>query len=520
MEQRLLKSLLSTSAYQEPTSSVHLLQTHVSYLFITDHYVYKIKKPVDFGFLNFTTLDRRRFYCNEEVRLNSRLCPDIYLGVVEVREEAGVALFAGNGKIIDYAVKMKRLPAERMLDRLLADGAVTDADMRRVARTIAEFHLGAERGGEIDSYGSLESIRRNWEENFQQVADFINVTLTGRDLQIIREWFEGFMAGNGELFAERVAHGFIRDCDGDLHLENISLAEQVCIFDCIEFNYRFRYSDTAADIAFLLMDLDYHDQSHFAELFLNEYVAVTGDREIVRLLDFYKVYRAFVRGKVASFRLNDPAIPEPERQTARETASRYFRLARGYVLRRRLSPALFITCGLMGSGKSTVAAALARDLGLASTSSDAIRKELTSTPPRLHHRAGYGEGIYTPAITAATYQAMLTRAEAALRSGQGMIVDASFRSKGDRAMFHNLAGRIGVPFCIIHTSCPERTVRQRLDDRVLRPQEVSDGRWELFHRQKEGFEPPDAEEGRVIFVDTSRPIADTIDDILKGMELV
>jgi hypothetical protein len=520
MEENLLKSLLTPSAYKEPTNSVHLLQTHVSYLFITDHYVYKIKKPVDFGFLNFTTLDQRRFYCNEEVRLNRRLCPGIYLGVVEVREEAGKATFADTGKIIDYAVKMKRLPEERMLDRLLAEGKVTDADMRRVARTVAEFHLGAERGPDIDAYGSLECIRSNLEESFRQVADFVEITLTSRDLRLIREWAEGYLANNGELFAKRVPKGFIRECHGDIHLENISLSEEVCIFDCIEFNRRFRYSDTAADIAFFLMDLDYHGNSCFAEVFLAEYMTVTGDREIVRILDFYKVYRAVVRGKVTSFRLNDPAIPEPEREAARETACRYFRLARGYVLRRRHPPALFITCGLMGSGKSTVTAQLAWELGLDSINSDIIRKELTGTPLQFHNRAGYGEGIYTQATTSDTYRAMLASAEASLVSGQGMIVDAGFRSKGSRAMFRSMADRIGVPFTIIRTDCPEETVRRRLYDRQKRPQEVSDGRWELFHQQKEEFEPPDSDEGHLIFVDTSGSITDIIDDILKEMELL
>lgn len=520
MEQNLLKSLLTPSAYKEPTNSVHLLQTHVSYLFITDHYVYKIKKPVDFGFLNFTTLDQRRFYCNEEVRLNRRLCPGVYLGVVEVREKAGKATFAGAGEIIDYAVRMKRLPEERMLDRLLAEGKVTDADMRRVARTVAKFHLGAERGPDIDPYGSLECIRANWEESFQQVADFVEITLTSRDLRLIREWAEGYMAENSELFAKRVADGFIRECDGDIHLENISLSEEVCIFDCIEFNHRFRYSDTAADIAFLLMDLEYHGQRHFAEVFLGEYLMVTGDREIVRILDFYKVYRAVVRGKVTSFRLNDPAIPEPEREAARETACRYFRLARGYVLRRQLPPTLFITCGLMGSGKSRVATQLAWELGLDSTNSDVTRKELTGVPLEFHNRTAYGEGIYTQAITEATYRDMLTSAEASLVSGRGIIVDAGFRSKEYRAMFHRMADRIGVPFTIIQTDCPEETVRRRLDDRQKRPQEVSDGRWELFHRQKEGLEPPASDEGQLIFVDTSRPIADIIDDILIQLRYI
>lgn len=521
MEQKLLKSLLKPQSYPETTVSVHLIQTHVSLIFITDNFVYKIKKPVDFGFLNFSTLDRRRFYCNEEVRLNRRLCPDIYLGVVEVRESPGGVSLTGNGKVIDYAVKMKRLPADRMLDRLLTEDKVTDDDLRRIARTIAEFHLNAERGDEIDCYGSIENITRNWEENFQQVAEFVNNVLTQRDLRIIKDWTRSFIAGNEQLFAERVSQGFIRDCDGDIHLENICLTDRVYVFDCIEFNNRFRYSDTAADIAFFLMDLDYHGKGGvFSEIFLSEYIAVTGDRKIMQVLDFYKTYRAFVRGKVESFRLLDPLIPEHEKMAAREKAIRYFRLARGYIIRRKLPPTLIITCGLMGSGKSTVASALARELGIAIDSSDPVRKEIMAIPAHSHEDAEYGAGIYSQEINDATYRELLARGERALASGHSIIIDATFRRKSDRTRFRNLAERFGVSFYVIQTTCTEKLIRQRLDDRAQRPQEVSDGRWELFRQQKDEFEPVKEDEGLLIFIDTSRPINDIIDELLTEMGLI
>jgi uncharacterized protein len=286
MEQRILQSLLAPSAYPEPATSVHLVQTHVSFIFITDNFVYKIKKPVDFGFLNFTTLDRRRFYCTEEVRLNRRLNPDMYLGVVEVRETPDGARFDGEGKVIDYAVKMKRLPEERMLDRLLREGTITDDDIRRIARTIGEFHLKAEQGEEINNYGGTAAIRHNWEENFQQIAEFVPPVISKRDLRIIMDWAETFLAEHEGLFAERVSQGFIRDCDGDIHMENICLTDRIWIFDCIEFNNRFRYSDTAADIAFLLMDFDFNERRDFSAVFLSEYREVTGDHNLVRVLDF------------------------------------------------------------------------------------------------------------------------------------------------------------------------------------------------------------------------------------------
>jgi len=520
MEQRILQSLLKPSAYPEPTTSVHLVQTHVSFIFITDTHVYKIKKPVDFGFLNFSTLDRRRFYCDEEVRLNRRLCPDIYLGAVEVRELSGNAMIDGAGAIVDYAVKMKRLPEEKMLDRLLRKGEVTADDVRRIARTIAEFHLSAERNEEIDWYGSMECIRRNWDENFLQSAEFLSVTLGDQDLHIIREWVEAFLADKERLFADRVSRGYIRDCDGDIHMENICLADRVWIFDCIEFNKRFRYSDTAADIAFLLVDFDLLGRPDFSAMFLGEYSAATGDTTLGEVLDFYKVYRAFIRGKVESFRLHDPDIPEPEKEAARERAVRYFRLSRGYVIRHRLPPTLFITCGLMGSGKSTIAASLALELGLQRLSSDQVRKEIAGVPEYSRVLTPYGTGIYSPESTSATYGELLSRTEKLLSSGESVIVDASFRSREERDKFRLLADSLSLPIWIIRTTTPEEELKDRLDRRVSAPREASDGRWELFQRHKEEFGPIGSDEPRQISLDTTLPLHDSIDTILNVLGLL
>ncbi len=520
MEQRCLESLRKPAAYPEPTRSVDLVQTHVSFLFMTDNYVYKIKKPVDFGFLNFLTLDRRRFYCNEEVRLNRRLCPDMYLGVVEVRESSTGATFCGKGEIIDYAVKMKRLPADRMLDRLLAAGSVTIDDIRQIARIIARFHLTADRDENIDTYGSIDSIRRNWEENFQQIAEFVDTTLLSQDLRLIRERVNVFITQNAELFSRRVSGGFIRDCDGDIHSENICLADQIYIFDCIEFNSRFRYSDTAADIAFFLMDLDFHRQGPMGKAFLAEYIAATGDLELPKVLDFYKIYRAFVRGKVESLKLRDAIIPGNDKKAAKEKAARYFRLARGYIVRSKLSPSLIITCGLMGTGKSTLATELAFELGLETVSSDTVRKELAGVFPASHVLEAYNVGIYSPESSESTYRELLRQADIALGEGRRILVDATFGRIRDRALFRALADRYGIPLYVIQVTCPEKTVEQRLNRRLQIPGEVSDGRWELFHRQKMEFEPPEPCEGKLIFIDTSKRVSDNIFVILKALEIL
>jgi len=519
MVQRLTQALLNPSAYPEPTKSVTLIQTHVSFLFVTDNFVYKIKKPVDLGFLNFTTLDRRRFYCEEEVRLNRRLCPDVYLGVVQLRESPGGVSFHPHGRIVDYAVKMRRLPEERMLDHLLRENKVDEASIREIAGTIARFHGMTEKSDEIDSYGSITTITGNWEENFRQVADFVGTTIQAKDLGLIREWVRGFLTEKKDLLNDRISGGFIRDCDGDIHAENICLADKVYIFDCIEFNKRFRYIDTAADIAFLAMDFDYHNKSKFADIFVDTYISASGDTGLINVLDFYKIYRAFVRGKVESFRLNDRQIPLHEKAAAKERANRHFRLAAGYIMRRKLPPSLIIFSGLMGTGKSTLAAGLAFELGLEIARSDVIRKEIANIPETEHRLYRFGEGIYTEEFTHATYEKILKASENSLRSGRSIVIDASCSRKRDRELFRTLAQRLAVPFYIIQTTCTDELASSRLNYRMESQFDASDGRGELFNLQKAEFEQIDTSEGKLLVVDTSHPIEENLDIIEHFLEL-
>ncbi|MBI1919549.1 MAG: AAA family ATPase [Geobacter sp.] len=516
MEERIITSLSDPRAYPEATTSVALIQTHVSFIFLTDGYVYKVKKPVDFGFLNFSTIDRRRFYCEEEVRLNRRLCPDLYLGVVELRETETGLSFMGTGRVVDYAVKMKRLPEERMLSRLLTTHSVGEREFREIARIVGTFHLAADQGNEISTCGTAEAIARNWNENLDQVREFVGTSLSEHDYQIIRKWALEFLTEHADLFAQRVEQGFIRDCDGDIHSGNICLADKIYIFDCIEFNSRYRYSDTTADIAFLLMDLDYHQTRGLGQVFLDEYITVTNDSGVLPLLEFYKAYRAVVRGKVESLRLKDQQIPECEREAALERSRRYFRLACGYAVRGRLPKTLFIMSGITGTGKSAIAAELAFQLGIETARSDVVRKEMAGIPVQEHRFEQHAEGIYAPAFDAGTYKRLLDLADNALANGQSVIADATFRRKIERDDFRSLAARHGARFRIICTSCPEEIVRERLEQRLANPAEPSDGRWEIYLKQKEEFDPLD-DDSETIFLDTSRSIPDNIDEILKRM---
>ena len=499
MIQNILESLLKPEAYPEPTHSVELLQTHVSWIFLTDKHAFKLKKPVNFGFLNFSTIDLRRFYCNEEVRLNRRLCPDIYEGVVEIRETSGNAAFHGNGTVIDYAVKMKRLPDDLMLDNLVNNNRISGAEIQKVSRTIANFHLNAPTSPAIAEFGQLDQIMFNWQENFEQMIPFEETTLSEVERNRIKRWVSSFTAENAELFKRRIDEGFIRECDGDIHLENICMMDdRVCIFDCIEFNERFRYCDTAADVAFLLMDLDFHGRRDLASEALTTYLETSGDTSMMALIDYYKLYRAFVRGKVESLHMIDRCIGIQEQECARTKAIRYFRLALGYIERSRLRPTLFITCGHMGSGKSTLANLLSFELGIASFDSDIVRKKMAgiSTDTPVFH--AYGEGLYTSQVNVSAYAELFRLAETELAAGRSVIIDASFKRKEDRSCFAALARYHTASFTILYVTCNEMETRRRLAERTASGRSVSDGRAELLERQQQEFEAPTMEEGVLI----------------------
>lgn len=499
MEQHQIDALLLPSTYPETVSAVTLMQTHISWLFLTDRYVYKFKKPVNFGFLDFTTPEKRRFYCSEELRLNRRLSPDIYLGIAELRlAEDGTLSIDGKGKAIEYAVKMVRLPEQRMMARLLGENAVSVADISAIARLVAAFHGAAARGPAIDFYGSVAMIRANWDENLSQTIPYVGKTLSSRTLELIGSWARKRLQDDAELLSNRVAAGFIRECDGDLHSENICLDGKVHIFDCIEFNEKFRCSDTAADVAFLAMDLENHGKRELADRFVEEYIAASGDNGIRKVLPLYLTNRAFIRGKVESFRLDDPGIPEKEKEAATARASRFFRLARGYTLREKLPLSLIMTCAPTGSGKSSLAAELAFQLGLDHLSTDVERKLLAGVAPEEHHR-----NIYTPEWHRKTYQRLEKLAGERLEKSASVLVDGSFIRRGDRDVLAALARTAGCRLIILRLNCPPETVRVRIESRSRDHTSVSDGTWKVYEQQSALLEEPESGEGMVIQLDAT-----------------
>jgi aminoglycoside phosphotransferase family enzyme len=324
-------ALLKSQAYPHKPRKIELVQTQMSFIFLTGEYVYKVKKPVNLGYLDYTTLEKRRFFCQQELELNRRLCPDAYLTVVSIVEEKGELRIEGQGKAIEYAVKMEKLPQDRMMDVLLPRGQVTLEMVARVAEKLVGFHQRAETNQKIAAFGRLDVIRQNTDENFAQTEKYIGTSITAEEYQHIKDYTDNFIDINTSLFDKRVREGKIRDCHGDLHAAHVCFTDDICIYDCIEFNDRFRYSDVASEVAFLAMDLDRYQQAGLSRHLVSTYVELSHDEELLKLLDFYKCYRAYVRGKVESFKLDDPYIPEEEKAKVLTAARSYFQLAGSYL---------------------------------------------------------------------------------------------------------------------------------------------------------------------------------------------
>ncbi len=493
---KLIAAMSNPDFYPHKPKSVELVQTHISYVFIAGDIVYKVKKPMNFGFLDFTTLEKRKYYCEEELRLNRRLAPGVYLEVAAIYgdKKTGFSLNSG-AAIIDYAVVMKKLPQDKMLKTLLAQGDVDEKIMDKVAAKIAFFHAGAQTGGRINEMGRLKTIRHNHEENFAQTEKYINTVIPDYQYGFIRDYVNCFLKANETLLEKRVAQGKIRDGHGDLHLEHICVDEDIIIFDCIEFNERFRFADVAAEVAFLTMDLDFNGYTSYAESFTDSYLKYSGDTDMLKLLDFYRCYYAYVRGKVISFRLDQKEIAEKEPKEISETAARYFDFSYNYAARLE-KPVLILTAGLMGSGKSYQARTLAKILGARIIRTDVLRKEMLNIEPTQSRKENFGQGIYSEESSRLTYDKVYDIAATYLRQGKPVIIDASFKKREERKKACALAQSLGVPFYIIECACPDEVTKKRLDKRARENDNISDGRWEIFHQQKEDFDtvdefPPD-----------------------------
>jgi aminoglycoside phosphotransferase family enzyme/predicted kinase len=485
--------LQDPAVYPEPTATVEVRETHISLVFLTDRYVYKIKKPVDLGFLDFSTLDQRRFYCEQELTLNRRLSSGVYLEVAALHQDDQHYTFGDHGQVVEYAVKMRRLPTERSLEALLHRDAVTAETIEVVARRLSTFHADHPLPMSSESYGTLERVRADWDENFAQTADDIGHTLSEQTYMQIRQAVTAFTAHRAAWFAQRVQEGRIRDCHGDLRAEHIYFEPgQMQIIDCIEFNQRFRFIDVSSEVAFLAVDLERLGAPAMAHQFVRAYVRHSRDVSMYRLLDFYRCYRAYVRGKVTSIRLQ--ASPPPElRSQLQHRAESYFSLAAHYA-GRLTRPLLLLTMGLIASGKSTVADGIATALDLDLFSSDRVRKELAGVTPETSQQAAYGMGLYSAAMTQQTYEALADLARQALKRGDSVILDASFTRRAERQCMASIAQEMKAQCCVLECWAPEAALRARLRERARSSASISDAREDILRPFWRDYEPIQADE--------------------------
>lgn len=493
-----LNALLSPQAWPQPAGPIELCETHISWVFLTGHYAYKIKKPVDFGFLDFSTLQKRKHFCEEEVRLNRRLAPDIYLDVVPVCGDARAPRVCGKGPVLEYAVRMRQFDPEMGFDRLLKRGELHADHMRLTAETLAGFHAGVDAAPDGSDFGMPLRVCQPVMDNFDTLNQAIEPLLDNgelkADIAALEKWS---IRANHRLEAAlryRKEAGFIRECHGDLHLRNILFWQQKVVpFDCLEFEPNLRWIDVMSELAFLLMDLDDHQRPDLARLLLNHYLEITGDFDGLPLLVYYKVYRAVVRAKVASLRLAQLSDVDALRA---ETAAlgNYLRLARGYT-----APSqgrLIITHGLSASGKSWLSQQLLAQADLIRVRSDVERKRLFGLAPTQASDSGAGEGLYSPDSSARTYARLLQVAADLTHAGFEVLVDATFLRRADRQAFADYAASNHIPFAILHCTAPAKTLRARIEARGRQDAEVSEADLDILERQLQTQEPLDTDELR------------------------
>lgn len=510
------EGLMEPAAYPHLVDRVEVVETHISWVFLAGQWAYKVKKPLDLGFLNYSTLRRRHYYCRREVELNRRYCHGVYEGVVPICLGKGGLRVGGPGRVVDYAVKMRRIPREAMLDYLVVSGEATSSLVRRIGEHLAQTHACAPTSPHIARLGTW-AIGYAWRENFAQWREMVGQTITPQQDHLLKGYVTWFLRRRRDLLEKRAREGRVRECHGDLRCESIALSPtgEICIMDCIEFSRRLRYTDVAGDVGFLAMDLENRGRPDLARDFVEAYISASGDEGLWDVLDFYRCYRAAVRGKVEGIRGSQPGLSALEREGTLEAARRFFRLAATYA--HRDWPYLIITCGLAGTGKSS----LAHSLGMEVVSSDVVRKELAGLPPLERHPEAIGRGIYSPAMTERTYRALMERGRLLLRQGKWVVLDATFLRRRHRQWARRLAQEEGVRFLCIQLQAPEEEVHRRLGRRWEgEPQGASDADWRVFLAQKEAWEPPtEIPPHELMVLEATRPPAELAREALHRLSL-
>lgn len=498
----MIKGLCNTNAYRHEVTEITVIETHISWILLTGHFAYKIKKPVNFGFLDFSTLEKRRFYCSEELRLNRRFAPDIYLDVVPITGNPDHPAMDGNGQVFEYAVKMIQFPANLTLNELAATGKLGAGEIDQIADIVADFHRTIAIADEDSPYGNSDTIHKWFDENFEHIRPFLDEVQRLMQLQAIQDWGSNEAQKLQELMEQRKRQGYVRECHGDLHLGNITVIDgKVTLFDCIEFNPMLRWIDVISEVAFLVIDLLHSGYSSLGYRFLNRYLHVSGDYPGLALLRYYLVYRALVRAKVSLLRLEQQQNnPEASRHTSIDYGN-YVDLAERFTA--AIPAFMVITHGFSGSGKSTMSSQLAEKTGAIHIRSDIERKRLFGFRATDRTGSGIDEGLYTADAGQQTYRRLAELAGDIISAGFPAIVDAAFLQAEQRKNFRELADSLGAPFVIIDFRASDGILQQRISARQQENSDPSEATIDVLKHQQQSAEAlTDSEFVNAIVVDT------------------
>jgi len=498
---QLIKALQNPALYDYAIPEFRVIETHISWVILTGKFAYKIKKPVDFEVLNFSTLDKRHYCCEEEMRLSKLLAPDLYVEIIAITGSETQPQINGKGDVIEYAIKMHEFPQTQIFTQVLARQQLTTALIDQLAKVIAEFHLNTPVAAADSVYGTPEHAHFPVIQNFTQILPWLTDATDKAQITQLQHWAELQYQHHQALFIKRKQQGFIRDCHGDLHLGNIILHNhKPVLFDRIEFNLDLRWIDVMADIAFLAMDLYDQQQPALAHRLINTYFAYTGDYEGLGLLPYYMSYRAMVRAKVVLFHSTQSGLDDIIQQNLRQQYRKFVALAERCT--QLTPPVLLITNGLSGAGKSTVARFVIEQMGAIQINSDTERKRLFNLPLNAQTNANLNQGIYLPEATEKTYAHLANLARIIIQAGYTVVVDATFLKKAHRMAFADLAAQLQVPFAILHCQAERKVMEIWLKQRAALEHESSEAGLAVLNMQESALEAlDDKEKSYVIKVD-------------------
>ncbi len=517
--QDIVSFMMQPSSYPHEPEKVDHVETHISHVFIAGPYVYKVKKPVDLGFLDFTSFEDRKYYTYEELRLNSRITPDVYLGVNRLLGEEGSYRLSGDETIPDekvaaFVLKMKYLPHQCCLKNMVENNGLTAHIVELAARKIYNFHADTDNSEGLKGFGGVDEVRTNALENFDQLDEYMGTTIDPGRHKKMRAWTDSFIHEHEDYFRKRNSRGFVRDCHGDLHLEHLYyMDEDIKVIDCIEFNRRLRYIDTIADTAFLVMDLHVAGEKQLSNYLLTRYIMNAGDYGAIPLIRFYLCYRAMVRGKISSFQTSNEGLSEEQRNELVDEARAYFTLAESYMTKPGYST-VYVVFGRIGSGKSTVAAELAGRKGGIILNTDAIRKKMAGLDIYQDAGANAEQGIYTPEMTQKVYAALQNYAVTCVEYGHNAIIDATYWNSDERAKLYSFFNSRSIPVRFVQAACDEKVILERVKERE-RGESVSDADTGTIRALQSRFQEPGDEIPANIL-----EVVNTDDDVQQQVEKI